>query len=173
MNAIDSCYVLSAIGKVTNVVLKQHALQWDPSEVQSGDNSSLVLYNVTIANSSMVPIDRGTTANTLFSIDSTLYIPCENYSISVLPYQMVSSGVKEGIPVQIFEEYTGGKFISYSKFLCCIQFILTQKHTMNKPLSLLDMCYCYIALPVANSINVVVTRYPLSASIAITFMVRS
>ena len=56
-------------------------------------------------------------------------------------------------------------YVAYSSFL--------RKHTRNKPLHLFDVCYCYIALPVAGSINVVVTRYPLSASIAITFMVRS
>ena len=114
------------------MVLKQHALQWGPSELRSGNNSLMVLYNVTIANSSMVPIVSATTENTFLSIDGTLFMPCGTYSIFVLPYQMVSSGIEKGIPVQIFEEYPGGKFISYSVFVCSVQFILTQKYIYNE-----------------------------------------
>ena len=95
---------------MTNVVLTHGALQWDPSEVRSGDNS-FVLYNVTIMAYSRAPIVSGTTENTSLSFNSSLFKPCENYSISISPYQKTTSGIEEGIPVQIFEEYPSGKLL--------------------------------------------------------------
>ena len=125
INVVAGCYVLLAIGKVTNVVLKHHILQWDPSEVRSED-SSLVVYNVTITNSSMLPVVIGTTENTSLSINSSLFMPCKTYSISVLPYQLAASRIEEGIPLHIFKEYPDGKYNSYSLLLCYIQLILAQ-----------------------------------------------
>ena len=98
----------------------------------------------------MTPIVSVTTENTFLFIGGTLFVPCEIYSISILPYQMVSSGIDEGIPVHIFEEYPGGKFISYLMFLYCIQFILTQ--TYNEQSVKFIKCVLFLALPVANSI---------------------
>ena len=100
----------AAIGKVTNLVLMQHVLQWTSSEVRSG-NSSLVLYNITIANFSMVPVVSETTENTSLSIDSSLFMSCNVYCISVLPYRTAGSDIEEGIPTLISKEYPGGEFI--------------------------------------------------------------
>ena len=158
-------FVLSAIGKVTNVVLTHGALQWDPSEVRSGDNSS-VLYNVTIAHSySSVPVVSGTTENTSLSLNSGLFKPCENYSISISPYQKTTSGIEEGIPVQIFEEYPGGKLL----IVCYVDLHVVLLSTIAEMENLTHAFF--LGLPVASSINVTVTRATHSANITISFLV--
>ena len=119
MLLIVAMYTL-VIGKVANVLLKHHVLQWDPSEVRSG-NSSLLVYNVTITDSSMLPVVIGTTENTSLSINSSLFMPCETYSISVLPYQIAASGIQKGLPLQIFKEYPDGKYIIVTQ-CCCVTF---------------------------------------------------
>ena len=59
----------------------------------------------------MMPIVNETTENTVLAIDGNLFIPCQNYSISITPYQILSSGMEDGIPMQLSKEYPGGKFI--------------------------------------------------------------
>ena len=85
-------------------------MQWKAPDVFSGSSSPLH-YNITVRDSSMQVIAKGTTMGTTYPINTDLLVPCDSYLLTVLPFQQNSGHTELGITTQTVTNYSGSKLL--------------------------------------------------------------